>query len=396
MLIAPRLKPAHPRLGELFAAAGIIPGELIEQSLSVAKSSRMPLGRVLVMSGHLTVRELDGALKVQQMRQQGRVGCEKSRELIQVVRAQGITIDEALSQQSWERAYAKPYNQLGKILLASDVVSERIIAEASARHAETGAALGRLLVEEYLLPKSMLVDALNALVLIRDGQLTRLEAVQALQKSVRLQRTLNDVLEIPCQSDPNKMRFGEILYAAGIVTQEQVLDALEESLERKTVLGSILSQGGHLPPRVVESTLQLQKMVEDGIIRSHKAIELLRLVVQLDEPLEDILTELERLRQVIKFLCASGVVSEEYLEEVSGAAVDLDESVVLDLYARGIIYPEMVTKGAHCLTLHHNGYLTVDQASQAVRIAVEKNIEPAQALREVNFNTSESEEKPAA
>src|SRR5262245_16907232 len=109
MLIAPRLKPAYPRLGELFAAAGIVSDELVEQSLVVAKMSKLPLGRVLILSGHLNKRELDGALRLQIMIKQGRLTREQSKELLRSVHQNQITIEDVLAQQHWQHAYSKPY-----------------------------------------------------------------------------------------------------------------------------------------------------------------------------------------------------------------------------------------------------------------------------------------------
>ena len=42
-----------------------------------------------------------------------------------------------------------------------------------------------------------------------------------------------------------------------------------------------------------------------------------------------------------------------------------------------------------------NGYMTLAQAAQAVCISIEKNIEPAQALREVDFSKAKDSKSAA-
>ena len=60
------------RLGEILVDAGVVKSELVNQSLAIAKNTKMPIGRVLISHGHLSDLIIKNAVEAQQGVRDGR------------------------------------------------------------------------------------------------------------------------------------------------------------------------------------------------------------------------------------------------------------------------------------------------------------------------------------
>ena len=65
MRFASRCQSVKFRLGELLLSAGIISPDVLSHGLSIARRAAMPIGRVLIMSGHVSDLDIDCAVQTQ-------------------------------------------------------------------------------------------------------------------------------------------------------------------------------------------------------------------------------------------------------------------------------------------------------------------------------------------
>src|SRR5581483_3110288 len=95
MLITKRNQSSRFRLGELFLEAGIISPDVLNQGLVIAKRATLPLGRVLVMSGHVSELDVVCALQTQTSIRDGAIDVKMAKALLRFAHVHQVTIDEA-------------------------------------------------------------------------------------------------------------------------------------------------------------------------------------------------------------------------------------------------------------------------------------------------------------
>lgn len=383
------------RIGELLNDAGIVTNELIEQSLPIAKKSKLPLGRVLIMSGYLSESDVDCALHMQKCLREGTTNFETARRILKVAHCNQTTVEEALALLRWEDAYTKPISNLGKLLLAAEILHEQIAVEMTARATSYGIPLGRMLMNIEIVQEPTIINALNTQVLIRDRKLTRMEAIRALKTAHQNRVSLPTAIEMcglesALQPENARMPLGELLQAAGFVSHYETLDAVEQSLENQRKLGEILIEYYSVPALVLEAALQLQNMIADRTISPRRAAELLGLVSTVEAPLEQILFEMERIKQVIAFLREAGLLSEDQIRQSACSAYEFEERQAQILLENGVVTPDLLRIGAICLVLFQKARLSRNQAALVARHCLANNVEPEEALETMSFEDEES------
>ncbi|HEY9786083.1 MAG TPA: hypothetical protein V6D17_11815 [Candidatus Obscuribacterales bacterium] len=379
------------RIGELFSDAGVISAELVNDSLPIAKRSKLPLGRVLVMSGHLTEGDVACALSLQKSIRDGKTTKEVARRILKIAHLNRTTVDEALALLRWEDAYTKSLTQLGKLLLAAEIVREATVIEMQARSACCAKPLGRTLVMNGVIDEETLVMALNAQILVRDRKVTRIEAIRILQTAHVRKIGLGEAIEALAlgsvlEAASPRTPLGELLKEAGLVEAEAAIDALEISLESQRKLGEVLMEQYQLSEHALEAALQLQDMLAARTISIRRAAEYLSLVESMEVSLESIIFEMERLKQVVAFLRAAGILEEQEVRHVAAAHDDYDEREAQMLLEAGVIDPKMLKIGAMCLSLFRQSVLSQRQAGLTARYCLENDIEPKEALVHLDFN----------
>jgi hypothetical protein len=74
-------------LGELITASGIVREEILNEAELVAEQSTLPVGRVLVMGGHLGEGDLTSALRAAQMVRERKLTRRQATQALQPVQS---------------------------------------------------------------------------------------------------------------------------------------------------------------------------------------------------------------------------------------------------------------------------------------------------------------------
>lgn len=371
------------RIGDLFVDAGVIERDLVEQTLVIAKNAKLPLGRVLVMSGYLTDRDLECALAAQQMMREKEVTRDYVSKLVRLVHNNSISLQEAAALLAWEHAYTKPFSQVGKLLLAADIVKEGVLIAATWESEHASTPLGKAMVDNGQLELSVLVNVLNAMILVRDGKISRIEAIQALRWSVQNNLGLREGLTsmgLESAVSDERVRIGELLVFAGLIEEGKAIEALEISVENTSRIGEVLTNYYGVKSYALEAALQLQDMVKTGTLGVIKATELLLLVKELGSPLEELLAELDRLNQAARFIKDSGIIEGEELQKLATLVEDLEDNAGTAFLQYGLVSASVMGHAAYCLELVEKESLTQTAATNLLRYAVSHGMHPQEAL----------------
>lgn len=364
------------KLGELLIKVGILKMQELEDAINMANETGMPIGRVLIMSGYLTDQELQAAVQAQSLIKDKVVSIELALKALAGVSQEGITLEQALRTLGWTSGKPVSTAKLGELLMAAELVTTQQLDEALKTSQETGLPLGRVLVLTQAISDDMLNSALTAQVLIRDGRITKDQALQGLKMTRRKRVNIEEALEeLGFWRAPLKVavKLGEMFVLAGLVNEGDLMTALELGLVRETPLGQVLVQAGLVTRPVLDAALKLQHMVAQGALSSLQAAEALRQVATKGTSISQAVAELGLLRsdpsetiRLGELLKAAGVVSEEDIDKAVDLSTKNSALVGKMLLVTGMIDEPLLHAALRCQFLLREGFLKMDQAVVAL------------------------------
>jgi len=324
---------------------------------------------VLIMSGHVSELDVDCAIVTQVSIRDGAIDVRMAKELLRFAHVHQVTIDEAYRLNGIGRGIG-PLPRMGKLVLAAGLVDD-VGLKCAMRHSKsTGYPLGRALVALNLIEKSTLFDCLNLQILMRDKQLTFLQAVRALQSMHSFKVTFDAALQsvgVIYPRNTKQPRLGDLLCDAGLLSKEDSLIIAELGTETDASFGQLLIQYNLMTPQMVESAVQIQRMLIMPMFSKSRAIRLLNLTHSMNAPLEKLLAEFDVLDQIVALLRAAGVIDERTMRDTAASIQDFEYSVAEVLIQRGLITKEMSRTGLVMLKEIQRGVVSYEKALEVLR-----------------------------
>jgi hypothetical protein len=176
----------------------------------------------------------------------------------------------------------KVTNQLGLLLLESGFVSEEEIENAEKRAGSTGLPIGRILVLSEKLNEKVLNQALEVMIHLRDNAMfTEGDALEVLgMMKADADGSINDADKAQLKSFFNRknrpMRVGELLVRSGLLTETDVMNAVEEGLATRRKIGQVLVGNGFISIDALEMALNLLDGIQCGDVDASEAAKDLR------------------------------------------------------------------------------------------------------------------------
>ena len=369
MRFATKCHSVRFRLGELLLGAGIISPDVLTHSLSIAKRSAMPIGRVLIMSGHVSDLDINCAVETQCSIREGVIDEKLAKELLRFSHVHQVSIDESYRLNGIARDLG-PLSRLGKLVLAANVVDECGLKCALKHSNSTSLPLGRSLVSLNLISEELYIDIMNLQILVRDSQVNFLEAVKVLmsvhQESIALEKALSNIGVRNVRSDQYP-RIGELLVEAGIISYQDSLVVTELGTESDVSFGKLLIEYNLATLVDIEAALQLQKMFSTPMFTRRRAIRLLKMSHAMQEPLENLLAELDILEQVVKLVRDAKLLDEGAIRRVVSKIVDFEQTVAEALVTSGVVSPIQSKAGLDCLKKIQANQINYEQALVILR-----------------------------
>lgn len=266
------------RIGPLLKKMELLKNDQLEELLRLNRNTDLPVGSVLVMSGELSDRILRTAVQAQSMLKDGLATEDQIVHAIQIVCNQGVTLHAALKQVRWSRDSDMKSSTLGELLQASKLVDSLKLTKALVTSQSSMLPLGRVLVLTNALSRPLLLSTLDVQNKIRDGRIDRNHAIAQLS-------SLRDRLKVLDQSLKNRavtnikegyeIKLGELLVESGIISTSDLLTALEMSIPGDQRVGEILLDFDWIQEPILNSALELQKLVACRVMSREAAIRAL-------------------------------------------------------------------------------------------------------------------------
>lgn len=188
-------EPQDIKIGELLVAVGIVTTADLQEAIQIGRRMRLPIGRVIVISGLTSENNLHYALEAQSLVRDGLLDLNTAIKALKHGYKFGKSLQDALADLHWIPKDVQS-NKLGELLIAAGLLTHPQLEYALQTSADTGLPLGGILVSQgHLLPQ-LLPALLNAQEQIRAGKIDRQRAVESLKTaSIFLARTANNTAE---------------------------------------------------------------------------------------------------------------------------------------------------------------------------------------------------------
>ncbi len=331
-----------PRIGELLVAAKIIKPEVLNESLQIAKTSKTLIGRTLVTLGQLDEKKLQSALELQTLIRKGAVSSQFGIKALILAASSESSIEEALFKLGWQPKHKKSdevtedgtegesdENQLATLMLDSGLVNKQVMANMEQQSKENNLPLGRCLVVNRHLTQHRLQAVLSAQSLVRDSQITKDQAVAAIQTSLKKRQPIeHSLMEFSLRTlRESDIRLGDLLTMAGCLNEVAKLTALEIALTDDTSLSTVLVETGVTPADVIEKASILQRHVFSGLISLNQAGDMLKRSQVEKKPIEQLIAEsqskgptVNQVEQLVTLFLASGFLTADDIAQANQTA----------------------------------------------------------------------------
>ena len=379
--------------------ADLITRRGLTNCLNIASQSESPIGQVLSINGFVTEEELNAGLRVQALIRERLLPEDKGIQALSYVRTKKYSLDEALDELGWKSEYYKFTRSLGDLLIDSGTLDADQLDKGLSASQRSGLPLARVLVLQGALSEFVAYAALTAQTLLRDDKIARDQAVGALRLTKMHGDSLQDYLEFgglrKIRPD-HILRLGEFFVLAELVSELDLLSAVETGLAEAKPIGQILVESGLVGENVVEAALDLQDLIRANKISPNKAVDVLK---RCDETGNSVAEELEnfvaevpaendlpredaRLLELVhglSFLSDSDL--RKIVNELKGSGMNAEQYLV----EHKLVSTSRLEAAKKCRVLLEGGVLTLEQSIFAVHMWLCSGGELEDVLREIGW-----------
>ncbi|MDP3509667.1 MAG: tetratricopeptide repeat protein [Candidatus Melainabacteria bacterium] len=388
------------RLGDLLVQAGILTQLQLSEAARSAKAKRIQIGQALVMNGVISPRDLQSVLEAQSNLRDKSVEPAEALRCLKIAYKLGASFKDILAE------YVSPKqtqtSKLGELLVESGLVSYEVLAKAVEQSYSTGLPLGRMLVLHETISNDLLTLALDLQVRVRDEMMSRQEALTAIRAAAGMAPIAPGTEETkpaPAPEGPRKkgLRIGELMVMAGVLTETDVMNALEWGLVNHQTIGKVLISQNLVSQTLLDAALSLQKMVDQENFEAAKASECLARIHGTGIALEEALAEIREEKVAKdgevtyeKLLMLARVVSEQDLEAAFDISAQSATVIGKILVLTGHMDVPTLQATLRCYQLFSRGLLGQDDAVVTLDYSLHQNSEGPikfdDALKELGWN----------
>ncbi len=276
--------PTDILIGELFVKAGIITQKQLDDTVRSAGAKHLHIGQMLVMSGYIKQRDIDCAVDAQSLLRDKVVEMSVAARCLKIAVKTGASVMQLVKEEQALGSSSAQTNRLGELLMEAGIINRGQLSAAMQRSMSTGLPLGRILVLNNSLVDSLLRQALELQVRVRDEMMERTEAIDVLRaEATKLGMKVgyydgaspNDSAVNLKPLKQKIVRLGELLVSAGFLNETDVMSCLELGLLTERPIGEVMVEQGYVGPEMLHVALTVQQMVEEKVYTKEEAAQVL-------------------------------------------------------------------------------------------------------------------------
>ncbi len=387
------------RTGDIVLAANLVPQKKLNECLQVAAELQISIGRILVMWGLLSERQLRLVLDCQRILREKDTQWNVAIAALKQADRRGTELQETLSEMGYKSTPGL-CPLLGALLCSSGFISRQEMTKALSQAELTHLPIGRILVLSGVLDEGHLHAALRIQYLIREGRLTQQTGQNMLQKVRTRRKSLDMILleEGLIRQEELQVELSELLLQAKLITVQQLNQALELSTASGGPLGVALIEQGVLSYKILDATLQCQSMIESCKLDLDRAMKALKFMQDTGCELSKALAQSVQFAKparitYLRFLTLVECVATKELANVfqDGHEHENDNTLQEFLLARRILDRRSVDAAFECMSLVQEQRLTVEQACSVYELSKKRSQDVTAVLRELGWGKLDDE-----
>lgn len=377
-------KEKQALIGDLLVRSELISRHDLTNALTIARQMSLPIGHILSVNGFVSEEELSAALRVQALIRDKLLPEQQGIDALTSVRQKKVPLERALDEENWRSEYYEFTNNLGKLLIDANAVTKEKLQTGLAACHSSGLPLARVLVLQGAISEFVAYAALTAQMLLRDKKIARDQAVGSLRLTSLHGDTIEDYLEFgglrKIRPD-HVLRLGEMFVLSGLVSELDLLSAVETGLMEAQPIGHVLVQHNLITESAIEAALKLQDLIREQKIDPLKAVDVLREFAGKQGSFDEIVTRIAKRKvkpptsgmeksdaKLLETVHGLGFVSETELAKICQEVNAGDISVIEYLTNKTRVDDEKIKTAIRCRELVDAGTLTLEQAIFSVHI----------------------------
>jgi hypothetical protein len=273
---------SKPKIGQILLFSKIISAEQLHQALNLATDSKQRVGRILIGLGYIKEAELDNALLAQSLIADGSLTEKIGLMAVKLAFERKMTFNDALAELDLLDPRARDDEGWSALLVPGGVMSAKAYDDAIEKSAESGLHIGQYLLLTHAITTVTLDACLVLASMLRDGSLTKDEAITVLMKAQAGRVAIDVALKLCCKSvqqkqAPESPRLGELLSKSTIMSERETMTSVERALSSGKMLGEEIIDQGLLPAETIDNAMTTQNLIAKGVISKEQGISLLKM-----------------------------------------------------------------------------------------------------------------------
>jgi hypothetical protein len=389
------------KIGELLKALGLVKETQLAETLRLAVQVGLPLGRSLVVAGHLTEEELEVALELQVLMKSGSMNLADAKRVYGFVTEEGIALKDALNRLG--RGDAKDFqatNQLlGSLLLDAQLISPTQLEEAQRMSYESGFPLNRALGLLGFVPHAVLARAMELQTMVTDSKINYFDAVKLFSsKGSRRLRGHDANAKRGIQSGRRaKVKLLQMLVVSGVLSESDLMNVVEDALTSNEPLGVLLSKSNVLSRETLDLAIELQLSISDGNLTIQAAADALKYVATASNGRSELPPPSEHLKLGDLLKC-SGLVDSEDITQALELSSKYASMIGKMFVVSGAISEATLIAALRCQAVLRKSQLKVEDGIRALQYAERQNVSFDEAVDTlgISLTNSAAADKPVA
>lgn len=387
------------RIGRILLAADLISQDCLQEALTIAQELQQPIGKVLTSTQQVTDLDLQSALLAQSMLAEGLVEEHTAMETLKMANREGLAFGQALELINSVSHKSPVASDLEELLVSSGMVQQPVIDEAKRQSLENGLSLGSSLMATRAIVFAHLDYAFECITLIGQGRITKQIAVRALADVKRDNLELGQALQrqrVSPKSTQSQLKLGDLLTAGSVITEKDNLNAIEQALSEKRLIGDILVRSGLISSELLKDALDLQSLVLKGVVTRDEAAFVLRQTVSEKKALTHVLRDRKSLQDdpstagsALDLLIQAKLVDVPAIPQAMAAQGRFEMDALKALVASNVVASNVCRAAIENAKRVAIGELTQQEAVAVLHHCDRTRCEVEQAARELGLTAEE-------
>jgi len=396
MFVGSKRTSGTARLGEILVEAGVIERELINESLPIAKRSKLPLGRVLSMCGFMNEKVIESAVNAQKGLREGRLNRTQASHIVLQAFHSRMPVAPIRHIVNFDQSSELNYSELPKLLLLAGILDKACLDPAIASAKEEKKTLGVWLVEHEMISAEILVNALHVALLYRHLHVSKDQAVSIIKVVSETQMSLLEAafsLGLGTLPEEKEIDFAAFLIVSGLTDQYTVICALEKAIDTCKTVGHTLVEVDAISATTFDAAVGLCEMFELGMLSQEEVCEIASMILESGMSLEQVLVEVERMQEIGRFVLSAGLITTEVRQEHNLCEQGTDVLMGHRLVNSDLVADTAIFYAAHLIQLIKNRAITDRQAIGILHYCLRYRMDPNEAVQKFGLSMTNSRER---